>query len=126
MMIENKDILKSKSFSFAVKIINLYKILTVEMKEFVISKQILRSGTSVGANVRESKNAESAMDFIHKLSIAQIECDESLYWLELLYTTEFINKEMFDSLSNDATEILKIIRSSILTKKKNLKRNRKN
>lgn len=122
-MIENKDILKSKSFSFAVKIINLYKILTVEMKEFVISKQILRSGTSVGANVRESKNAESAMDFIHKLSIAQIECDESLYWLELLYTTEFINKEMFDSLSNDATEILKIIRSSILTKKKNLKRN---
>ncbi|HNF49539.1 MAG TPA: four helix bundle protein [Chitinophagales bacterium] len=123
MMIENKDILKSKSFSFAVKIINLYKILTVEMKEFVISKQILRSGTSVGANVRESKNAESAMDFIHKLSIAQIECDESLYWLELLYTTEFINKEMFDSLSNDATEILKIIRSSILTKKKNLKRN---
>lgn len=71
-----EDILKEKSFVFAVRCINLYKYLTDKKKEFVLSKQLLRSGTSVGANIRESKNAQGPMDFIHKLSIAQKECDE--------------------------------------------------
>jgi four helix bundle protein len=115
------DVLKEKSFAFAVRCINLYKYLVDNKKEFIISKQLLRSGTSVGANVRESKNAESAMDFIHKLGIAQKECDETMYWLELLKTTEFLDAKMFDSMFQDAAELLKIIKSSILTKKKNLK-----
>lgn len=87
-----------------------------------MSKQLLRSGTSVGANIREAKNAESTNDFIHKLGIAQKECDETLYWLELLKETEFLNNDAFDNLSDQANQILKMIRSTILTvKQKNLK-----
>ncbi len=115
-----QDILKEKSFSFAVRCVNLYKYLVDKEKEFVLSKQLLRSGTSVGANIRESKNAQSGVDFIHKLSIAQKECDETIYWLELLKTTNFLDETMYNSMFQDANEILKIIKSSILTKKKNL------
>lgn len=115
------SIVKTKSFAFAVRVIKLYKFLTTQHKEYVISKQLLRSGTSVGANVRESQNAESKADFIHKLAIAQKECDESLYWLELLKETDYLNQKEFDSLHADATAILKIIRSIILTSKKKKK-----
>ncbi len=100
---------------------NLYKYLIENKKEFVISKQLLRSGTSIGANVREARNAESDLDFIHKLGIAQKECDETIYWLEILKATDFLDKMMFDSMFQDASEILKIIKSSIITKKKNIK-----
>ena len=113
------DIVKEKSFRFAVEIVNLYKELISNKKEFVLSKQLLRSGTSIGANVREAKNGESKADFIHKLGIAQKECDESLYWLELLKETDYINLKQFNSLKNNADELLKIIRSIILTSKKN-------
>jgi four helix bundle protein len=116
-MKEKKSIIKEKSFQFAVRIIKLYKYLTETKKEFVISKQLLRSGTSVGANVREAHNAESEADFIHKLGIAQKECDETLYWLELLTETNFINEIEFNSLQGDAVELLKIIKSIILTMK---------
>ena len=85
-----------------------------------MSKQALRSGTAIGALVRESKNAESKADFVHKLGIAQKECDETTYWLELLYDTKFISKAEYQSMSSDAEEILKIIKSSILTVKKSL------
>ena len=94
-------------------------LLNSERKEFVMSKQFLRSGTSVGANVREAINAQSKADFVHKLAIAQKECDESLYWLELLKETKYINETEFISMSDDAVEILKIIRSIILTTKSN-------
>ena len=85
-----------------------------------MSKQILKSGTSIGANVREGQNAESTKDFIHKYSIAQKECDETLYWLELLYKTDYIAEESFISMSQDATELLKMLKSSILTSKNKL------
>lgn len=117
IMKENKSIIKEKSFQFAVRIIKLYKHLTETKKEFIISKQLLRSGTSVGANVREAHNAESEADFIHKLGIAQKECDETLYWLELLTETNFINEIEFNSLQGDAVELLKILKSIILTMK---------
>ena len=117
-MSEKESIIKSKSFKFAVRVVNLYKILKKDRKESVISKQLLRSGTSVGANVREAVNAQSTADFIHKLSIAQKECDESLFWIELLFETEYLKKEEYQSIHNDAAEILKIIRSIILTSKK--------
>lgn len=112
-----ESIVKTKSFEFAVKIVNSYKLLNSERKEFVMSKQMLRSGTSVGANIREAQNAQSTADFIHKFSIAQKECDETLYWLELLKETNYFNESEFSSLYKDATELLKIIRSIILTTK---------
>ena len=87
---------------------NLYKHLCEERKEYVLSKQVLRSGTSIGANIREAINAQSPADFIHKCAIAQKECDETLYWLELLKESKYI----------DAEELLKIIRSIILSSKK--------
>ena len=111
------NIVREKSFRFAVRAINLFKILSRERREFVISKQVLRSGTSVGANVREALNAESPADFVHKLGIAQKECDETCYWLELLHETQYLNKTEFKSLHNDAAELLKIIRSIILSSK---------
>ena len=98
-----------------------YKHLCSEKKEFVLSKQLLRSGTSIGANIREAINAESKPDFIHKLSIAQKECDESIYLLELLKETNYINDSEYTSIHDDATDLLKIIRSIILTTKKNIK-----
>lgn len=99
----------------------LYKYLKNEKKEYILSKQLMRSGTSIGANVRESQNAESKADFIHKLAISQKEADETLYWLELLKETDYITREEFDSLEADASELLKLIRSIILTTKKNEK-----
>jgi four helix bundle protein len=118
----SESIVKDKSFSFAVRVVNLYKLLTSEKKEFVLSKQLLRSGTSIGANVREALNAESKADFIHKLAIAQKEADETCYWLELLKETDYISEVEFTSIYNDADELLKIIRSIILTTKQNIKK----
>lgn len=116
-MSEKKGVLREKSFLFAVRIVRLYQYLTEKRKEFVLSKQVLRSGTSVGANVREAQNAESPFDFIHKLSIAQKEADETLYWLELLQATEYLSEKEFSSLNTDMEEILKMLKSTILTMK---------
>lgn len=121
-MNQKKNILKDKSFLFAIRIVNLYKHLINQKKEFVLSKQMVRSGTSIGANVREAYNAESKKDFIHKLSICQKEADETAYWLELLKATEFISISEFESINTDAFELYKIITSSILTTKNNLKK----
>ena len=118
-----ESILKNKSFGFAVRIVKLYKYLSEEKKEFVLSKQVLRSGTSVGAMVREAEHSESKADFIHKMAIAQKEINETLYWLELLNVNEYLSLEMFNSLNNDAIEIIKMITSSIKTAKQNLTTN---
>lgn len=115
-----ESILKEKSFTFSVKLIKVYKFLVENRKEYVMSRQLLRSGTAIGALVREAKNAESKMDFIHKLGIAQKECDETLYWLELLLASEFLTKDEFNNIYPLADEILKMIRSTILTTKQNL------
>ncbi|MDR2083865.1 MAG: four helix bundle protein [Bacteroidales bacterium] len=116
-----KSILKDKSFLFAIECIELYKFLTETKKEFVMSKQFLKSSISVGANIRENQNAESSMDLIHKLAITQKECYEKTYWLELLKAKNYIESDVFTKHNYNATEILKMIRSSILTKKNNLK-----
>lgn len=118
-----ESILKQKSFKFAVRIVNLYKYLCDKEKEFVLSKQILRSGTSVGAMIREAEHSESKADFIHKMAIAQKEINETIYWLELLNATKYISLEIFNSLNYDAVEIIKILTSSIKTTKKNLTTN---
>jgi four helix bundle protein len=113
------SILRDKSFLFAIRIVKLYKYIKENRHEYILSKQLLRSGTSVGAMVREAKNSESKADFQHKLGIAQKECDESLYWLELLQKSSYIAENEYYSLSFDAEELLKMIRSSILTSKTN-------
>ena len=116
---KGNNIIVDKSFDFAVSIINLYKFLQEQKKEFIISKQIIRSGTSIGANVREAINAQSRSDFIHKLYIAQKECDETCYWIELLHKTEYINEDEYKSVHDDCISLLKVIRSIILTTKSN-------
>lgn len=114
-----ESIIRTKSFDFAVETIFLCKNL-INQKEFILSKQLLRSSTSIGANVRESRNAESKKDFIHKLSISLKECDETIYWLELMHQTKYIGTDQFNSLNSQAVELLRMLKSSIITMKKNL------
>ena len=114
------NILKTKSFAFAVRIVRIYQFLGDTKKEFVLSKQLLRSGTSVGAMVREAEHAETKPDFIHKMAIAQKEINETLYWLELLSETNFLTKEQFESLNSDAVELIRLITSIIKSTKANL------
>ncbi|MCL2435583.1 MAG: four helix bundle protein [Lentimicrobiaceae bacterium] len=114
-----KGVLKEKSFKFAVRVVNLYKYLCEEKKEFILSKQVLRSGTSVGAMVREAEHSESIADFIHKMAIAQKEINETIYWLELMMETEYISTKEFENINTNAIEIIKMITSSIKTAKSN-------
>jgi len=118
---KKNNIIQEKSFAFAVRVVNLYKYLTTEKKEFVLSKQLLRSGTSVGANVEESIGGQSERDFLSKLSISYKEARESKYWLKLLLATDYLNKEQADSLINDVEEICKIIGSIQITMKKKIR-----
>lgn len=115
-----ENIIKNKSFDFALSIVTLFKLLQ-EKKEFVLSKQVLRSGTSIGAMVRESEHAESKADFIHKMSIAQKEANETMYWLELLYKSDYLDKNMFNFLETDVIEIQKLLSSIIISCKNKLK-----
>jgi len=111
------NVIKTKSFLFAVRIVNLYKFLTEDKREFIISKQLLRSGTSIGANVREAEHAESKADFIHKLSVSLKEANETEYWLELLNETNYLSSSDYISIQNDIKEILKLLTSIIKTSK---------
>lgn len=115
-----ENVLRTKSFNFALRIVNLYKFLKEEKKEFIMSKQIMRSGTSVGAMIREAEHGESKKDFVHKNSIAQKEINETLYWLELLYASNFISQQQYESLHTDAIEIVKLVTSTIKTAKKDI------
>ena len=120
MMKRKESPLQIKSEAFAGRIIKLHHFLTKNKSENVMSKQIYRSGTSIGANIAESKNAQSPADFISKLSIALKESDETEYWLNNLYQSGFINDKEFESLHNDNIEITKMLTSSIKTIKKKL------
>jgi four helix bundle protein len=112
-----ENFVKDKSFAFAIRIVKLYQFLKDDKKEYVISKQLLRSGTSVGALIREAEHSESKADFIHKMAISQKEINECIYWLELLKATEFLNQQQFESINLDAIEIIKLITSIIKTSK---------
>ena len=101
--------IETKSFDFAVRIVNLYKHLSNDRKEFVLSKQLLRSGTSIGANVSEAQRGQSKADFVAKLSVALKEANESLYWIKLLYKTDYLTEVQFISLEKDITEIIKLL-----------------
>lgn len=113
---EKKNIIKEKSFAFAIDIVNLYKVL-LEKKEFVLSRQVVRSGTSIGANVRESEHAQSKADFIHKLSILLKEANETEYWLDLLYETKYLSDIEFQNIKPKIIELLRLLTSIIKTSK---------
>ena len=98
-----------KSFDFAVQIVNLYKVLTVEKREYVLSKQLLRSGTSIGANISEAQRGQSKADFVAKMSIALKEANETDYWLRLLYKTDYVSETQFESLNADINELIRIL-----------------
>ena len=114
-----ENIIKLKSFEFALRIIKLYGDLVERKKEFVLSKQLLRAGTAVGAMIRESEHAESKLDFIHKLSIAMKEANETQYWIELLYKSNFMDEKSYQSVQTDITELLKLLTAIIKTSKNN-------
>jgi four helix bundle protein len=113
-----ESILKRKSYRLALNAINVCKRL-MEQKEYILSKQILRSSTSIGANIREANYSQSPKDFIHKLTISLKECDETQYWFELLSDSNYIEKSTFNNLYNESNEIKKMLISSILTSKRN-------
>ena len=115
---ENTIVLKSKAL--ALRIIKLYKFLTQEKKEFVLSKQLLRSGTSIGANIREAMRGQSKPDFYHKLNIALKEADETEYWLELLFESEYLSEKQFESIYTDCQEVVSLLVSITKTQKTNL------
>lgn len=115
-----ENIVKNTSFAFAVRVVKLYQFLCEEKREFVLSKQLLRSGTSVGAMVREAEHAETKKDFVHKMGVAQKEINESIYWLELLKETDYLKSEQFESINKDAVEIIKLITSIIKATKANI------
>ena len=111
------NVIQNKSKAFALRIIRMYKWLIQEQKEFVLSKQCLRSGTSIGANYSEACDAESKADFIHKLGIVQKEANETMYWLKVLYGSELITQEQYDDLLADVRELYKIVAASLKTLK---------
>jgi four helix bundle protein len=103
-----------------VQIVKLVKAIQDQKKEYLITKQLIRSGTSIGANIKEGNNAESKADFIHKLSIAQKECSETIYWLELLKETDYITEAQFTSVQSDAVELIKLLTSILKSAKVNI------
>ena len=114
----NDNVVENKSFDFAVRIVNLHKHLSAEKKEFVLSKQLLRSGTSIGANVSEAVRGQSKADFLTKMCIALKEANESHYWIRLLYKTAFLSEQEFNSIEKDIIELIKILSSICKTSTK--------
>jgi four helix bundle protein len=114
------NVVKEKSFAFAVRIVTLYKHLCTEKKEFVLSKQLLRSGTAIGALVREAEQAESKADFVHKMAIALKEANETEYWLELLHETQYLEPAAFSSIHHNVVELLKLLTSIINSGKREM------
>ncbi|MCL2118415.1 MAG: four helix bundle protein [Planctomycetaceae bacterium] len=119
---ESDSVLLNKGYAFAIRVVNMTRYLITEQKEYILAKQVLRSGTAIGALVTESKRAESKPDFIHKLSIALKEADETLYWITLLKDTEVIDEKMYASMSKDTNELIAMLVASIKTAKNNLQK----
>lgn len=116
---KQENIILTKSYDFALEIVRIFKYLTIAHKEFILIRQVMKSGTSIGANVREAQNAESKIDFIHKLKVAQKEADETLYWLELLRGAEYLSADSYHSLHNQCIDLLKLLKRIVLTAKNN-------
>lgn len=120
---KGESIIQRKSYNFSIRIVKLYRYLIKEHKEYLLAKQVLRSGTSIGANVEEASGGQSKRDFLSKLSIAYKEARETRYWLKILRDTGYLNLEMFISIFNDCEELLKILSKIQTTLKNNLEKN---
>ncbi len=118
---KESNIVEEKSFEFSVRIVNLYKHLTTTKQEYVMSKQLLRSGTSIGANICEAQQAQSPMDFLSKMSIALKEAYESDYWIRLLHKTEYLNNDEYKSIITDCRTITKLLVTIVKSTKENNK-----
>lgn len=112
-----ENVVKAKSFAFALRTVKLSQYLQSEKKEYVLSKQLLRSGTSVGAMIREAEHAESKADFIHKMAIGQKEINETDYWIELLFQSNYLIENQYKSIKEDVVELQKLLASIIITSK---------
>ena len=119
---KQESLIKPRSFEFSVRVVNLYKFLTEERKEFIMSKQLLRSGTSVGANVVEALSSFSSKEYAAKFSIARKEMAETIYWLELLRRTGFLSEKEFSSMNEDAVALMKMLSATVITMQKRLGR----
>lgn len=117
-----KNVIAAKSYAFAIRIIKLYNFLSAGKKEFVLSKQVLKSGTAIGALVREAEHAQSKSDFLNKMNIALKEANETEYWLMLLKDTGYIQQDEFDSIIKDCEEVLKLLVSIVKSTKTSLKK----
>ena len=115
-----EKILPHKSYKFALRIIEMYKLLTSEHKEFVLSKQVLRSGTSVGAMIKEAEHAQSKADFLNKMNIALKEINETEYWLMLLKDSSYLSDTEYKSINEDCIELIRLLASTVKTLKKSL------
>ncbi len=115
-----ENLIVDKTYAFAIRIVKLYKYLSVEYHEYHLSVQLLKSGTSIGANTVEGNSGQSKKDFISKLSISLKEAKETRFWLRLLHDTDYINDKMFESLVHDCDEIIMILNKILITSKKNL------
>ena len=117
---KKENIIATKSYAFALRIIKLYKYLVLEKKEFVLSKQVLRSGTSVGALIKEAEHAQSKKDFINKMNIALKEANETEYWLMLLKDSDYISIDSFNSIHPDSVELIKLLVSIVKSSKERI------
>ena len=116
------NVIRDKSYAFAIRIVNAYKFLTETKKEFVLSKQLLRSGTAVGALVAEAIHAQSGPDFLNKMNVALKEANETKYWLALLKDTDYMEEIQYESISNDCKELVALLVSIVKSMKDNLNR----
>ena len=114
---QKENIVQKKSFDFALEIVQLIKIVQGDNKEFVLSKQLLRSGTAIGALIREAEHAESRKDFIHKMSIALKEANETRYWLDILFQSEYVSRKNYTKLNDEATQLIKLLASIVKSSK---------
>lgn len=121
-MQDRNNIIRTKSYAFAIRIVNAYKFLVTTHKEYVLSKQLLRSGTAIGALVSESTHAQSSADFLNKINVALKEANETLYWLSLLKDTGYLSEEVYLSINNDAKELVALLVSIVKSMKSKLYR----
>jgi four helix bundle protein len=112
-----ENVIREKSFAFALRVVKLAKYLETNKKEFVLSRQILRSGTAIGALVREAEHAESRADFIHKMNIALKESNETNYWLDLLHQGDYLDNHVYQSMASDSEELIKLLIAIVKTSK---------
>lgn len=115
------NIVADKSYAFAIRIVKLYRYLTTSKKEFILSKQLVRSGTAIGALIREAEHAQSKADFIHKMNIALKEANETEYWIMLLKDTDILNEKEYKNIIHDSKELIKMLISIVKTTRESIK-----